>query len=396
MQNFRNYYEILGVVSTATDEEIKRSFRRLARQCHPDLNPGDKAAEERFKTISEAYEILSDTDRRARYDQFSRYWKQKGFQSTPHRRTSQGWSSRPGDGIGNDVDYGQFPDFNTFVEELLGKTPARSGFSRTTVTRRTVTRRTVTRSPVRPESGAAPPPSDRPFDRTFTSPSRVKTTRTVTARPPASKTLTASRPQEAPPLRDFRPGVTKTAYTVPSRSAPRSTPRDVEAKLVISLEKAYHGGTERLRMEGDRIVEVEMPGGLVSGQKVRLRGQGMNGGDLYLLIEILPHSLFRLQGADIHCQLPITAIEAILGVPIAVPTLDGLVEMTLPPGVRSGQSLRLAGKGYPGADGSRGDQIVRLEILIPPTLTSAERNLYEQIYAIESFKPRQGIGGHQD
>jgi len=385
MQNFRNYYEILGVVSTATDEDIKRSFRRLARQCHPDLNPGDKAAEERFKTISEAYEILSDTDRRARYDQFSRYWKQKGFQSTPNRRTSQGWSSRPGDGLGNDVDYGQFPDFNTFVEELLGKTPSRSSFSRTTVTRRVV----------RPEPGASPLPSDRPFDRTFTSPSRVKTTRTVTTRPPSPKTLTASRPapsQEAPPLRDFRPGITKTAYTVSSRPAQR----DVEAKLVISLEKAYHGGTERVRMEGDRIVEVEMPGGLVSGQKVRLRGQGINGGDLYLLIEILPHSFFRIQGADLHCQLPITAIEATLGVPIAVPTLDGLVEMTLPPGVRSGQSLRLAGKGYPGADGSRGDQIVHLEIVIPPSLTREERNLYEQIYAIESFKPRQRIVGHQN
>ena len=99
MQNFRNYYEILGVTPNATEEEIKRSFRRLARQCHPDLNPGDKAAEERFKQIGEAYEILSDGDRRARYDQFSRYWKQKGFQSTPTRRTSKGWSSRPADGL---------------------------------------------------------------------------------------------------------------------------------------------------------------------------------------------------------------------------------------------------------------------------------------------------------
>jgi len=374
MQNFRNYYEILGVVSTATDEEIKRSFRRLARQCHPDLNPGNKAAEERFKMISEAYEILSDTDRRARYDQFSRYWKQKGFQSTPTRRTSQGWSSRPADGIGNDVDYSQFPDFNTFVEELLGKAPgnsSRSGFSRTTVTRRVV----------RP--GTPPPSSDRSFDRAFTS--RVKTTRTVPAPP---KTLTA--PNTPPSLQDFRPGTTKTAYTIPSRPSQR----DVEAKLVISLNKAYQGGTERVRMEGDRIVEVEMPGGLVSGQKVRLRGQGINGGDLYLRIEVLPHSLFRLQGADIHCQLPITAIEATLGVPIAVPTLDGFVEMTLPPGVRSGQSLRLAGKGYPCADGSRGDQIVLLEIHIPPHLTGPERNLYEQLYAIESFKPRQRLLGN--
>ena len=386
MQNFRNYYEILGVVSTATDEEIKRSFRRLARQCHPDLNPGDKAAEERFKMIGEAYEILSDVDRRARYDQFSRYWKQKGFQSTPNRRTSQGWSSRPADGIGNDLDYGQFPDFNTFVDELLGKAPNKS--SRNSFSRTTVTRRVVRTDPNRSTSPTAS--RSTPQERTFTN--RVKTSRTVTARPSAQKSLAAPsdlRDSRNPnPLRDYRPGITKTAYTIPSRSPQR----DVEAKLVISLDKAYQGGIERVRMEGDRMVEVEMPGGLVSGQKVRLRGQGIHGGDLYLLIEILPHPLFRLEGADVHCKLPITAIEATLGVPIAVPTLDGFVEMSLPAGVRSGQSFRLAGKGYPCADGGRGDQIVVIEVLIPPSLTAAERNLYEQLYALESFKPRQKIG----
>jgi curved DNA-binding protein len=90
MQNFRNYYEILDIPKTATEDEIKQSFRRLARQCHPDLNPGNKAAEEQFKVIGEAYEILSDPDRRARYDQFSQYWKQKGFQSNPSRRSNSG------------------------------------------------------------------------------------------------------------------------------------------------------------------------------------------------------------------------------------------------------------------------------------------------------------------
>jgi curved DNA-binding protein len=169
----------------------------------------------------------------------------------------------------------------------------------------------------------------------------------------------------------------------------------VEAKLVIPLEKAYQGGIERVRLEGERIVEVEMPGGLVSGQKVRLRGQGIGGGDLYLLIEVLPHPLFRLQGIDIYCKIPITALEAILTIPIAVPTLDGLVEMKLPPGIRSGQSLRLGGKGYPTVEGSRGDQIVTLDICFPPQLTAIERNLYEQLYAIESFKPRQSLGSEE-
>ena len=366
MQNFRNYYEILGIPKTATEEEIKRSFRRLARQCHPDLNPGNKAAEEQFKVIGEAYEILSDPDRRARYDQFSQYWKQKGFQSTPTRRNSNTWSSRPG-GFGNDLDYSQFPDFNTFVEELLGKSP-RNSFSRTTVTRR------VVRS-----SSPAPP---RPDDRPPSPPKRSPTVPTVPRVAPVSSTLT-----EPSPLQKYRPGITKTVYTVP----PRPARRDVEAQLVVPLEKAYRGGIERVRLEDDRTIEVEMPDGLVTGQKVRLRGQGIGGGDLYLCIEVLPHTFFRLEGVDIYCTLPITALEATLGIPVEVPTLDGFVQMNLPVGIRSGQRLRLADKGYPSADGRRGDQIVELEVLIPPTLTPEERSLYEELYAIQSFKPRVSI-----
>ncbi|MFZ4666793.1 MAG: DnaJ C-terminal domain-containing protein [Prochlorotrichaceae cyanobacterium] len=373
MQNFRNYYEILDIPKTATEDEIKQSFRRLARQCHPDLNPGNKAAEEQFKVIGEAYEILSDPDRRARYDQFSQYWKQKGFQSNPSRRSNSssnsGWSSRP-TGLGNDVDYSQFPDFNTFVEELLGKQP-RSGFSRTTVTRRVV-------------RSSSPPPDARRSGRSSSPASRPAAPPRPTP-PPAASMLT-----EPSPLQKYRPGITKTVYTVPPRSIRRdSVRRDVEAKLVVPLEKAYQGGIERVRLEDDRTIEVEMPGGLVTGQKVRLRGQGLGGGDLYLCIEVMPHKFFRLQGIDIYCVLPITAIEATLGVPVDVPTLDGLVQMNIPAGIRSGQRLRLAAKGYPTADGERGDQIVELEVLIPPSLSSEERSLYQKLYGIESFKPRR-------
>lgn len=372
MQNFRNYYEILDIPKTATEDEIKQSFRRLARQCHPDLNPGNKAAEEQFKVIGEAYEILSDPDRRARYDQFSQYWKQKGFQNNPNRRSNSGWSSRP-TGVGNDVDYSQFPDFNTFVEELLGKQP-RSGFTRTTVTRRVVHPSSPPAADARrsgrisvPDSRSARPPRSTP--------------------PPAASTLT-----ESSPLQKYRPGITKTIYTVPPRAVRReAVRRDVEAKLVVPLEKAYQGGIERVRLEDDRTIEVEMPGGLVTGQKVRLRGQGLGGGDLYLCIEVMPHPFFRLEGVDIYCILPITAIEATLGVPVDVPTLDGLVQMNIPAGIRSGQRLRLANKGYPTVDGERGDQILELEVLIPPSLSPEERSLYQKLYRLESFKPRQNL-----
>lgn len=385
MQNFRNYYQILGVAKTATEDEIKRAFRRLARQCHPDLNPGNKEAEERFKVIGEAYEILSDPDRRARYDQFSRFWKQKGFQGGPTQRASKSWSSRPTGGFGNDVDYSQFPDFNTFVEDLLGKAPRKS-YSRTTVTRRV-----VSRSP-NPPTSTSPPrqvpvsPSDG-SQRFFRQDDSDPRTASYTQAPRSQSAIGSSTGGGPGALGNYRPGITKTAYTIPSRHSRR----DVEARLELPLEKAYQGGQERIRLEDGRAIEVDMPGGLVTGQKVRLRGQGLGGGDLYLCITVKPHPFFRLQGADLYCEVPVTVTEAILGVPVDVPTLDGVVQMTLPVGVRSGQRLRLAEKGYPTVDGGRGDQIVEVQVVLPTQLSHGERSLYEQIYAIEALKPRQRL-----
>src|SRR4028118_500371 len=123
MQNFRNYYEILGVPREATVEEIKKVYRRLARQYHPDLNPGDKAAEEKFKDIGEAYEVLSDTGKRAQYDQFSRFWKKGGFQGNAPK--SRGWNG--GDRTATqEGEFRQYSDFNSFVDQLLNRPPDRA------------------------------------------------------------------------------------------------------------------------------------------------------------------------------------------------------------------------------------------------------------------------------
>ncbi len=316
MQNFRNYYDILGVARDATVEEIKKSFRRLARQYHPDLNPGDKQAEEKFKDINEAYEVLSDTAKRAQYDQFGKFWQQRGFQGGAGKAGTRGWagrSDRPGE-----VDFSEFPDFNSFVDQLLNRRTAGAGTSST--------------------------------------------------------------------ARDtFRPGTTKTSYTV------RSGRRDAEARLSVPLEKAYQGGRERIRLEDGRSLEVNMPPGMVTGQRIRLKGQGVGGGDLYLKIDVSPHGFFRLEGTDICCQLPITPSEAVLGGPVEVPTLDGMVKMNIPPGVRAGQRLRLADKGYPKDEGGRGDQIVEIQIVIPRDLTPQERELYEKLRQLESFNPRADL-----
>jgi len=323
MQNFRNYYTILGVSRDATIEEIKQAYRRMARKYHPDLNPGDRDAEEKFKELGEANEVLSDPDKRAQYDQYSRFWNQSGFQGVASKVRS--WAGRGIDRT--DIEYGQYPEFNSFVDQLLNR---RTGGG----------------------SGGS-----------------------------SRSTSTVNRENRDP----YRPGTSKKTYTVsrPSR-------RNAEAELTVPLERAYTGGRERIRLEDGRSLEVQMPAGMITGQKIRLKGQGVNGGDLYLTIEVSPHAFFRLDGADIYCQVPVTLTEAALGGSIEVPTLDGLVKMMIPPGVRSGQRLRLGGKGYP-MDGDRGDQIVEVQIVAPRDLSFQERELYEKLRQLESYNPRENL-----
>ncbi|MBK1990409.1 J domain-containing protein [Sphaerospermopsis aphanizomenoides BCCUSP55] len=327
LQNFRDYYEILGVTKEASSEEIKKVYRRLARQYHPDLNPGNKEAEEKFKTIGEAYEILSDPSRRSQYDQFSRYWKQKGFAGGKQTPKPKGWGdSRANGRSSQEVDPSEFPDFESFINQVIG----------------------------------------------VSSRQETKTT--------AGNTTTSD---------PFRTPRTKVAYTV--NTPPRTTRRDIEARLTLPLEKAYQGGNERIRLEDGRSLEVTMPPAMVTGQTIRLRNQGIGGGDLYLKITVEPHPLFKLEGSNIFCQIPVTPSEAVLGGQVEAPTLDGPVKMTIPPAVRSGQRFRLANKGYPGENGKRGDQLVEVQIVTPKTLTDEERQLYEKLREIESFKPRADL-----
>jgi curved DNA-binding protein len=325
MQNFRNYYEILEVSPNSPPDEIKRAFRRLARKYHPDVNPGDAMAEEKFKDLNEAYEVLSDETKRSQYDQFSRFWKQQGFRRSTDNRTNG--KSR----FGQDVDYSSFQDFNSFVDQLRNRNYARS---------------TTTADQTRIRSTSA---------------------------------------------QAYRPGTTRTERVVPPR--PTATPtrpksRDIEARLTLPLEKAYQGGRERIRLEDGRSLEVEMPSGIVDGQKIRLKGQGINGGDLYLKIALARHPFFELQGLDIICEVPLTPSEAILGGSVEIPTLDGLVKMTVPSLVKAGQKLRLANKGYINEQGTRGDQLVEIKIVFPTNISDQERELYEKLRQIETFNPR--------
>jgi len=313
-QTNQNYYETLGVPRNATSEEIKKAFRKLARQYHPDVNPGNNDAEEIFKNINEANDVLSDPEKRSEYD--SQYNKTNSF-----------WK-------------GSNP-FKTNASNGNGRTATSSDTSRVR----------------RPPTNVTPQTP------------RIRSNNTADYRP-------ASTTVERPP------------------KARVAMPRDVEAKLTLPLEKAYLGGRERIRLEDGRTLEVDLPAAMVNDQRIRLKGQGLNNGDFYLKINIAPHPLFEIQGGDLYCQIPLTPSEAILGGAIEVPTIDGAVKMTIPPGVRSGQRLRLANKGYPDAQGNRGDQLVEIKILIPKEISDQERELYQQLRQIETFNPRQNLFNH--
>ena len=159
----------------------------------------------------------------------------------------------------------------------------------------------------------------------------------------------------------------------------------------MPLEKAYAGGRERIRLEDGRSLEVSMPPGMVTGQRIRLKGQGIDGGNLYLRIEVEPHPYFTLKDGDVYCRLPITPSEAALGGTIPVPTLGGRVNMMISPGVQFGQRLKLTGKGYPISPELYGDQIVEIEVVMPTALDDEEKALYQELKAIERFDPRANL-----
>ena len=186
--------------------------------------------------------------------------------------------------------------------------------------------------------------------------------------------------------RDFRPGTTKT-----QRVVSRPVRRDIEAKLTLGLDEAYRGGKRKIRLEDGRSLEVDMPTGMFNGQRIRLKGQGIEGGDLYLKITVARHPFFDIQGENIYWQVPVTPTEAILGSAIEVPTIDGLVKVSVPHGVRSGQRLRLANKGYFDKSGSRGDQLVEIQIATPKEISPEEKELYQKLRELEQFNPRKNI-----
>ncbi|MBE9143446.1 DnaJ C-terminal domain-containing protein [Planktothrix mougeotii] len=328
-QDFKDYYVILGVDKTADQDAIKKAYRKLARQYHPDLNPNDKKAEERFKEINEAYEVLSNEENRKKYDQYGQYWKyaQEGMPPTGTGATQY-----------EDTDFGQYGDFNDFINELLNRYGQ----------------------------------GDRQGRRAY----RYYTS--------------DGYPEETD---EFDPG-----YRSPYHSyAPQP---DVEAAIVLTLAEAFEGVVKQLQLEGEPSFKVRVPPGAKPGSRIRIKGKGrMNPftkehGDLYVTIDLAPHPFFKLDDqTNITCEINLAPDEAVLGTDLQVPTPDGLVTMKIPPGVKSGQVLRLRGKGWKLLKGERTDQLVKLMIVAPKEndLSEIERTSYETIRAHRTFNPHANL-----
>ena len=330
---FKDYYAVLGVQKTASADEIKKKFRKLALKYHPDRNQGNKAAEAKFKEVSEAYEVLSDPDKRAKYDRFGKYWEQ-GATGYSGSSSNNGYSYNTQVDFGG-TDFSQYGNFEEFINELLGRfsTPGSSANS---------------------SSGAY-----------------------------KSRSANTSSNFESP-FQDINYGQ-------------KSTVANSEASINLTFSEAFRGTTKRLKLATEtvevRIPAGAKPGSRI---RLAGKGQpnpyGQRG-DLYLNVKLNPHSFFHFEGENLVCEVPIAPDEAVLGASISIPTPDGLVAMKVPPGIRCGQVLRLRKKGWSTPKGDRTDQLVTIIIATPKKISNKEKEYYEKIRDIRSDNPRERLRG---
>jgi len=335
---YKDYYDTLGVSKDASQKEIRQAFRRLARKYHPDVNPEDPEAEERFKQINEAYEVLSDAEKRQKYDRLGADW----------RRYEQA-GGQPGG-----FDWGQW------TTGAPGNGPQR------------VHVRHGTPEDLEDLFGGGSPFSDF-FTQMFGG---------MGARQAPGGATSAGRAPGGAAGRGTGPG----GFEYRVRPQPG---RDFEQEVEISLREAYQGTTRVLQRNGRRL-EVKIPPGARTGTRVRVEGEGGAGaaggerGDLYLRVKVRDDPRFERQGDDLYVSVPVNLYTAILGGEAEVQTLEGSVMLTIPSGTQNGKVFRLRGKGLPKLrnPSEHGDLYAEVEVQLPTDLTSQERELFEQLRSI--------------
>jgi len=329
--DFKDYYSTLGVAKTATEKEIKQAFRKLARKHHPDVNPGDKSAETKFKELNEAYEVLGDPAKRKKYDELGANWRMYE-QAGAQRRPGQGASGNP------------FAGWNV----NMGGGPQG-------------TAHTMTEDEMREMFGDANPFSD--FFQTF---------------------FGGGMDADEGPRRPTRGGRTR------AREG-----RDVEQEIELPLEDAFNGTTRRfsISLNGQhRTVDVRIPAGVTDGSRVRVAGEGEHGsggakaGDLYLRVRLALHPTFERKGRDLYTRVPVPLTIAVLGGEADVPTVNGKpLRLKVPGTTQNGQVFRLRGHGMPaaGKPDQTGDLYATVDVQLPKTLTPEQRQHFEALAKLE-------------
>ena len=373
----QDYYELLGVPRKATAKEMRTAFRKLARKYHPDLNPGDKAAEEKFKQLQEAYDVLSDTKKREMYDQYGFY-----SDNAPPAGYGGGTDARAGN-VNFDFggfDFGGQPGAGSSFRDLFGQF---FGGRRGT---------------------AAMEPEEEPggdleyqIEIDFGDSVRGAVKKLQITRMDACETCHGT-------------GAVGSPQTCPTCNGSGSI-QQTAGKMRFNVPCNRCGGTGKLRTpcrtcggEGrvrrTETIDVRIPAGVANGGRVRVPGRGNAGtmgapaGGLYLQVVVRPHPYFERRGNDLYTKVPVTVPEASLGGKIEVPTIDGRSLVRIPPGTNSGSTLRLKEKGVPhGKSGARGDQYVEIQVIVPEPTDERVRHLMKELEEIAPTDPRKDLFG---
>jgi len=362
----RDYYEVLGVPRTATDEELKKAYRKLAKKYHPDMNPGNAEAEAKFKEVNEAYGVLSDKEKRARYDQFGQAGVDPNFGAG---------------GFGGGFDMGDFD-----LGDLFGSFFGGGGFTNFGSSRQ--------QNPNAPKRGAS-----------------LRANLTITfqeAMEGVEKEITLTRTENCETCRGTGCAAGTTAEICPdchgsgqvriqrggggfafSTTAPCQKCRGT-GKIIHQPCSDCHGVGQIRRQ---RKIKVRIPAGIDDGQTISMHGQGNGGanngpaGDLLVTISVIPDLRFQRDGYDLHLEQPVSFTQATLGAELQIETIDGKVKYNLPAGTQTGSTFRLRGKGVPQINGrGRGDQYVTIKVTVPTNLTAEQRD------ALKHFAAAMGEG----
>ena len=373
-ENKRDYYEVLGVSKGASEDEIKRAYKKLARKYHPDMNPGDKEAEEKFKEVNEANEVLSDPEKKARYDQF-------GFAGVD---PSYGAGAGGAGGYGGGFDFGDLGDiFGSFFGGGFGGGQTRRNGPQRGESIRASVAVTFTEAAFGCEKEVSIERSEQ------------------CASCKGSGCAPGTTPEICPDCHGS--GMVQVQQRTPMGVFASSRPcqRCRGTGKIIHQPCADCGGSGAVRKR--KTIKVTIPAGIDHGQTLSLRGQGNAGknggpaGDLLITVMVRPHELFRREGNDVFCEAPITFRQAVLGATLEIPTIDGPVKYDIPEGTQTGTVFRLRGKGIPALNGrGRGDQYVTVTIETPRNLNREQKEAlkrFDETLGESSYEKRKSFFG---